>query len=336
MRIHGGCAASRAAATLTGMSTPSVVVVGSMNADDSIRVRTLPAPGETITALGVSTALGGKGANQAVAAVRGGASVRFIGAAGAADGDAVVAAIAAEGIGVDGVQRLEGVPTGRAIVMIDDAAENSIVVLAGANRGFDSESITAELAGLQPGELVLLQDEIPAEVNRAAAAAARAAGATVIWNAAPAPTSSEELVHDVDLLVVNEHELEAVAELLGVAQGGSGKGGSEAAGTAETDIDALLAAVARAIGADAVCTLGAEGAAYAVGGSTGRAPARRVEAVDTTAAGDTFVGYLAATAGADFGERLRLALGAGSLTVTTLGSAGSIPRRAEVEAFLAT
>ncbi|WP_431308026.1 PfkB family carbohydrate kinase [Arenivirga flava] len=108
-------------------------------------------------------------------------------------------------------------------------------------------------------------------------------------------------------------------------------------GAAETTgIDALLAAVAQAIGADAVCTLGAEGAAYAVGGVTGRAPARRVEAVDTTAAGDTFVGYLAASAGADFGERLRLALGAGSLTVTTLGSAGSIPRRAEVEAFLAT
>ncbi len=321
MRIHGGCAASRRAATLTGMSTPSVVVVGSMNADDSIRVRTLPAPGETITALGVSTALGGKGANQAVAAARGGASVRFIGAAGAADGDAVVAAIAAEGIDIDGVQRLEGVPTGRAIVMIDDAAENSIVVLAGANRGFAPESIEAALAGLQSGELVLLQDEVPAEVNRAAAAAARAAGATVIWNAAPAPTSPDELVHDVDLLVVNEHELEAVAALLGV----------EASG-----IDAMLAAVAQAIDGDAVCTLGAEGAAWVVGEESGRAPTRRVEAVDTTAAGDTFVGYLAATAGADFGERLRLALGAGSLTVTTLGSAGSIPRRDDVEAFLAT
>lgn len=321
MRIHGGCAASRPAATLTGMSTPSVVVVGSINADDSIRVRTLPAPGETITALGVSTALGGKGANQAVAAARGGASVRFVGAAGAADGDGVVAALAAEGIGVDDVQRLEGVPTGRAIVMIDDAAENSIVVLAGANRGFAPESIAAALDGLQPGDLVLLQDEIPAEVNRAAATAARAAGATVVWNAAPAPTSADELVHDVDLLVVNEHELEAVAVLLGVEA---------------TGIDAMLAAVAEAVDGDAVCTLGAEGAAYAVGGRTGRAPARRVEAVDTTAAGDTFVGYLAATAGAAFDERLRLALGAGSLTVTALGSAGSIPRRAEVEAFLAT
>lgn len=321
MRTHGGCAVSPAAATLAGMSSPSVVVVGSMNADDSIRVRALPAPGETITALGVSTALGGKGANQAVAAARGGASVRFVGAAGAADGDAVVAAIAAEGIDVDGVQRLEGVPTGRAIVMIDDAAENSIVVLAGANRGFAPESIAAALAGLQPGELVLLQDEIPAEVNRAAAAAARAAGATVIWNAAPAPTSAAELVHDVDLLVVNEHELEAVAELLGVQASG---------------IDAMLAAVAQAIDGDAVCTLGAEGAAWVVGEASGRAPARRVEAADTTAAGDTFVGYLAATAGADFGERLRLALGAGSLTVTTLGSAGSIPRRDDVEVFLAT
>nr|WP_284230025.1 PfkB family carbohydrate kinase [Arenivirga flava] len=206
------------------MSTPSVVVIGSMNADDSIRVRTLPAPGETITALGVSTALGGKGANQAVAAARGGASVRFVGAAGADDGDAVVGAIAAEGIDVEGVQRLEGVPTGRAIVMIDDAAENSIVVLPGANRGFPVESIEAQLAALQPGELVLLQDEIPAQVNRAAAAAARAAGATVVWNAAPAPTSADELVHDVDLLVVNEHELEAVAELLGVATGAGPEG----------------------------------------------------------------------------------------------------------------
>jgi len=302
------------------MSTPSVVVVGSMNADDSIRVRTLPAPGETITALSVSTALGGKGANQAVAAARGGASVRFVGAAGAADGEAVVAAIAAEGIDVEHVQRLEGVPTGRAIVMIDDAAENSIVVLAGANRGFSPGSVAEALAGIAAGELLLLQDEVPAEVNRAAAAAARAAGATVIWNAAPAPTSADELVHDVDLLVVNEHELEAVAALLEVPVDG---------------IDATLAAVASAIGGDAVCTLGAEGAAYAVDGETGRAPARRVEAVDTTAAGDTFVGYLAATAGGSFAERLRTALGAGSLTVTKLGSAGSIPLRAEVEAWLA-
>ncbi|MET0163329.1 MAG: ribokinase [Microbacteriaceae bacterium] len=302
------------------MSTPSVVVVGSMNADDSIRVRTLPAPGETITALSVSTALGGKGANQAVAAARGGASVRFVGAAGAADGEAVVAAIAAEGIDVEHVQRLQGVPTGRAIVMIDDAAENSIVVLAGANRGFSPGSVAEALAGIAAGELLLLQDEVPAEVNRAAAAAARAAGATVIWNAAPAPTSADELVHDVDLLVVNEHELEAVAALLEVPVDG---------------IDATLAAVASAIGGDAVCTLGAEGAAYAVDGETGRAPARRVEAVDTTAAGDTFVGYLAATAGGSFAERLRTALGAGSLTVTKLGSAGSIPLRAEVEAWLA-
>lgn len=291
-----------------------------MNADDSIRVRTLPSPGETITALGVSTALGGKGANQAVAAARGGASVRFVGAAGAADGEAVVAAIAAEGIDVEHVQRLEGVPTGRAIVMIDDAAENSIVVLAGANRGFSPDSVAGALAGIAAGELLLLQDEVPAEVNRAAAAAARAAGATVIWNAAPAPTSADELVRNVDLLVVNEHELEAVAALLGVPVDG---------------IDATLAAVAHAIGGDAVCTLGAEGAAYAVDGETGRAPARRVEAVDTTAAGDTFVGYLAATAGASFAARLRTALGAGSLTVTKLGSAGSIPQRAEVEAWLA-
>ncbi len=302
------------------MSTPSVVVVGSMNADDSIRVRTLPSPGETITALSVATALGGKGANQAVAAARGGASVRFVGAAGAADGEAVVAAIAAEGIDVEHVQRLEGVPTGRAIVMIDDAAENSIVVLAGANRGFSPETVDAALAGIAAGELLLLQDEVPAAVNRAAAAAARAAGATVVWNAAPAPTSADELVHDVDLLVVNEHELEAVARLLDVPVDG---------------IDATLAAVARSIGGDAVCTLGAEGAAYVVGGEAGRAPARRVEAVDTTAAGDTFVGYLAATAGESFPVRLRTALGAGSLTVTKLGSAGSIPQRAEVEAWLA-
>jgi ribokinase len=278
-----------------------------------------------LSARSADTALGGKGANQAVAAARAGADVRMVGAVGTRDGGAMLAALDADGIDTGGVARLDGTPSGRAFVFIDDAAENSIVVLPGANHAIPEAAVREACLALRPGDVVLLQNEIPAATSRLAAALAREAGAAVVWNAAPAPETAEELVPGHDLLLVNEHELMQVARLHGVTAAAR-----SAAGT-----DALLHGVARATGADVICTLGAAGAAYRVGGETGRAPARRVEAVDTTAAGDTFAGYFAALAGLPLRERLRRALDAASLAVTRPGASPSIPAKAEVESLSA-
>ncbi len=240
----------------------------------------------------------------------------MVGAVGAADGAPLVGALETDGIDVSAIARLEGTPSGRAVVLIDDAAENSIIVVPGANAGLDEDGVRAACEALAAGDVLLLQHEVPAAVSRLAAEHARAAGATVVWNAAPAPTAAEELVPGLDLLLVNEHELAAVAALLGVTADGT---------------DALIAGVAAATGADVVCTLGAAGAAYLVGGEAGTASARRVDAVDTTAAGDTFAGYLAALVELPLADRLRRALDAASLAVTRPGAAPSIPHRAEVE-----
>ncbi|GAA1187261.1 ribokinase [Streptomyces hebeiensis] len=301
------------------MST-RVTVVGSINTDDAIRLSRLPGPGETVGAHSSMTALGGKGANQAVAAVRAGASVRMAGAVGAADGAVLLDFLARDGIDIDAVARLEDTASGRAVVLIDDAAENCIVVVPGANHAIPAADVDRACAALRSGEVLLLQNEVPAHISARAARRAREAGAHVIWNAAPAPVSRGDIVADLDLLVVNEHELVVVATLLD---------------TPGQDLRSRLADLSDALGTDVVCTLGSDGAAYHLrGGESGHAPAPRVSAVDTTAAGDTFTGYLAALHTLPFEQRLRAALAAASLAVTRPGAAPSIPRRAELEPAL--
>lgn len=293
-----------------------ILVVGSINADDAIRLERFPGPGETVSARTLTSALGGKGANQAVAAARAGAEVRMVGAIGAADGDSLRGALEADGIDTSGVVSRPGTPSGRAIVLIDDEAENSIVVVPGANADIPAEAVKTACATLGVGDVLLLQHEVPIETSRLAAALGREAGATVVWNAAPAPTDLGQLVDDIDLLLVNEHELAAIAALLRVDG---------------TELDDLIAGVAAASTTDVICTLGAAGAAYRVAGESGVVAARRVNAVDTTAAGDTFAGYLAALHPLPLADRLRRALDAASLAVTRNGATPSIPHRTEVE-----
>ncbi|GAA2264764.1 hypothetical protein GCM10009853_017630 [Glycomyces scopariae] len=378
-------------------SRTRVLVVGSVNIDDAVRVPRFPGPGETLGARSSDTALGGKGANQAVAAARAGAAVRMVGAVGTRDGSAVLGALDADGIDTEGVARLDDLPSGRAFVFIDDRAENSIVIVPGANHAIPEAAVREACRALRPGEVLLLQNEIPAATSRLAARLAREAGATVVWNAAPAPEGLEELIEGHDLLLVNEHELDRIATLLGAtdnspsvhpgsatsraagpqcdagsaAQAGTGSAAATATGgspygestaislsgnDSRTDpatgssagaasgadpvapgsarsVETLLAAVASATGCDVICTLGAAGAAYRVGGVFGRAAARPVEAVDTTAAGDTFAGYFAALADLPLPQRLQRALDAASLAVTRPGTSPSIPARAEVEAL---
>lgn len=293
-----------------------VLVVGSINMDDAFRVDYLPHPGETIAAHSNRRGVGGKGANQAIAATQAGAKVLLVGAVGGSDGTHLRHEIANAGVDVEGVEVLEGTPTGRAVVLIDDDAENSIVILAGANAEIPAETVIRHCSALQAGDVVLLQHEIPAELSRLAARKARSAGASVIWNAAPAPTRVEDLVDDVDVLMVNETELAAVAALLKIDT---------------TTTSDLLREVSRTLSAGVICTLGDAGAAWCINGASGTTEARRVKAIDTTAAGDTFAGFYAALWHLPQGKRLRIALDAASLAVTRPGAADSIPSLAEVD-----
>lgn len=305
----------------------TVFVFGSINADTSYRMTRLPAPGETVVASAARTSPGGKGANQAIASAAAGATTRMVGTVGNdSDGSALRDALSDRGIHTASVTTSADSITGRAVVYVDDAGENSIVVLSGANESLNADVAATGLAEIGNADVLVLQNEVPAEANRAAAWLASAAGATVIWNAAPAPATAADLVRNIDLLVVNEHELTQISALLR---------STVASTTDSSDLVDVLSAVALELDTDAICTLGAEGAIFHVDGETGSVPAPKVRAVDTTAAGDTVVGYLAAHRDLPIEQRLHLAATAGALTVTREGASTSIPSLIDVEPLLA-
>jgi len=298
-----------------------VLVVGSLNQDLVVPVPRHPRPGETAIGGGLARHPGGKGANQAVAAARMGAAVRMIGRVGDdAFGQALIANLEREGVDTSGVRALSGVPTGVALITVDPRGENAIVVSPGANARLGPEDLSpAEFTGAR---VVLLQLEVPLDAVREAARLGKEAGARVILNAAPAQRLPEELLALLDLLVVNEHEAAAILE----------------ATPPETPEEALAQAraLARRVPVS-VITLGEKGLVYASGETSGHLPAFPVQAVDTTAAGDAFVGALAAALaeGAPLSDALRLGAAAGALAATRPGAQPSLPRRDEAVALLA-
>jgi ribokinase len=311
----------------------TVFVFGSINADTCYRVSSLPLPGQTVLADGTHASPGGKGANQAIASSAAGASTFMIGVVGDdTEASAMIRALGDRGVGVGGVVARPDVPTGRALVFVDDEGENSIVVLSGANALLDESVALEKLTTIGASDVLVLQNEVTAAANRAAVRVARRAGAVVIWNAAPAPVAPDDLIHDIDLLVVNENELAQLAALLGVQEPRSA-GADDVVRLLSETVDALRHE--RHMTIDAVCTLGADGAVYVSAEGSGRIHAPRVVAVDTTAAGDTLVGYLAAHLTLPLGERLELAGAAGALAVTREGASSSIPSLRDVERMLA-
>ncbi|HVD23583.1 MAG TPA: PfkB family carbohydrate kinase, partial [Lapillicoccus sp.] len=188
-----------------------MVVVGSLNLDVVVRTERLPLPGETLLATSIQRTGGGKGANQAVAAARAGSTgTSFIGAVGAdSDGEELLDGLTREGIDVSGVRRCDDQPTGIALITVDARAENTIVVAAGANSAV--ELAYADLERLRNADVVLAQLEIPQRVV-AQAAAARRPGAVFVLNAAPAAPLLPELMAQVDVVVVNEHEAVELAQ----------------------------------------------------------------------------------------------------------------------------
>jgi ribokinase len=300
----------------------NVIVVGSVNADLVVSVSELPRAGETVTGGTFARHGGGKGANQAVAAARAGASVAMVGAVGADDlGDEALRQLAAEGIDVAAVARLDGVPTGVAAIVVDAAGENFVAVASGANAEIDAavvEEAVPRLIGRGEHGVVLLGHEVLEPVVAAGIRAGRAAGWRVVLNPAPARRLSDDL--EGVILTPNAHEARAL--------------------TGEDDVEAAARALAARTGAPVLVTIGAEGALLVNGGDEGvtveRLPAPTVDVVDTTGAGDAVNGALAAelAAGRPLREAARFAMAAAALSTQAAGARAGMPRRADVLATL--
>lgn len=297
-----------------------MLVAGSANMDIVVRASRAPGPGETVLGRGYALYHGGKGANQAVAASRAGARTAFAGCLGRdAHGDALAAALAAEGIDLALTHRVAA-PTGVALITVEDDGENRIVVVPGANHVFGPEHLPARL---ESGTVLLVQLEIPIETVLAAAAKMREAGGITILNASPVAAIPAEtrlaLLDAADIVLVNETE---AAALLGIG----------------SLVDALEAARRLAHGRRAaVVTLGAQGVAWAEsGGGGGQMPAHQVAVVDTTGAGDAFAGAFACAVERDASleEAVRYGNAAGALAATRSGAQPSLPDRAAIVAFL--
>lgn len=290
-----------------------ISVFGSVNMDLVAYVSKAPARGETVTGRAFHTIPGGKGANQAIAAARAGARVAFLGAVGD-DGFGVQMrqTLVRSGVEVTGLRQVPGA-SGIAHIVVDDSGGNSIIVVPGAN-GTISGPSGEDLAVIARSAALLLQLELPMEAVIGAAQAARVSSAPVILTPAPTQPLPRELLEAVTLLVPNEHE---AADITGHA-----------------DPDDALAALLDLV-PEAVITLGSRGALYGSrGGERLRAPAVPVRAVDTTAAGDTFVGALAVarSEGRPPAEALRFASVAASISVTREGASTSMPTRQEIDA----
>jgi ribokinase len=300
-----------------------VIVVGAVNVDLVMRLPKLPAPGESVLGGALARHDGGKGANQAVAAARAGASVHLIGAVGAADGADSVAALTAEGVNVAAVAYLAG-PTGHAFVLVEDGSgENQIAVAAGANALVSADHVSGSLDALQltTADVVVLSFELPTAALRAAARAAAGAGTRLVVNPGPALPRSLDLL-DGAIATPNVHELAALAGSSGKASG-------------QPRADAL--ALSRRSGAPVIVTLGPRGALLADGAAAEHFAGHQVAVRDTTGAGDTFTGVLAASlaAGHDLRASVRRAVAASALAVTRDGARAGMPTTAQISALLA-
>lgn len=305
---------------MTGSAGRRVLAVGSVNADQTLRVARLVRPGETIRATGVSVAPGGKSANQAVAAARLGARSSFVGAIGDDHyGRLVLTALREAGVEVGGVKVITGEVTGQAAICVDDTGENSIVVLAGANDRLDADQLTPELfVGLG---VLMLCFEVAEEIVLAAAERAGEHGALVIINPSPIRPIPTRLSALTDVIIVNELEFR---HLTGADRSSDG---------------ALTSLGIPAV----VITRGAAGATVATPGAGGRwvrheVPGLPVRPVDTTGCGDAFTGALAArlVAGAELVEAVEFAVLVGAYAATGAGAQSSYPTRQQLDDWLAT
>lgn len=296
-----------------------IAVVGSLNMDLVVRTEEMPRPGETVHGQEFTTIPGGKGANQAAAAARLGAEVEMIGRVGEDDfGTNILDNMRAQGVGISHIVRDPEVASGIAMIIVDRAGENSIVVAPGANGQMTMQDVRAAQEMLAQTPYVIMQFEIPLSVVRETIALASQFGSRVILNPAPAYSVSSDFFEGLYCLVVNETETETFT------------------GLAVDDLDAAREAgqALREEGIPVVViTLGAQGALLLTEERTVHVPAHQVDVVDTTAAGDAFVGGLAVglLRGLEIAEAVRYATCAGTLTTTVLGAQTSLPSAEQVD-----
>jgi ribokinase len=298
-----------------------VFVMGSINQDFVLKVERRPKPGETVTNAELSTHNGGKGANQAAAAAFLGASVAFLGRVGDDEfGEPLVRALGEKGIDTTLIERASGASTGAAFITVTPDGENAITVAPGANRSLTPEDVDAASEAIGDARVLVAQMEIPVETVLQAVEVAAEMGTRTLVNLAPIFEIPHELLERLDPLVVNEHEAAFLLE-------------SEVEG-----VDGALSAVSRLLSLgsrSAVITVGEAGAVFANGESTGHLPAPKVDVVDTTGAGDAFVGALAVqlARGVPLEEAVAYAVRAGAAAVTKEGAQGALPTPDVVEAF---
>jgi len=293
-----------------------IVIFGSINLDLIGKVSRIPKPGETVPGTDFATAAGGKGANQALAARRAGAAVKLIGAAGKDSmGDQALALLRDGGVDLSEVKRLD-LPQGVAMIFVDEAGENVIGILPGANAEVTIEDAERTLGGLTSSDLLVVQQEIGAGATIRALSMARERGARSILNTAPFLPTTREAARRADIVVANETEFALLA--------GDG------------DLDEKMRDYVAATGRTIIVTLGPDGARAATPDASFNVPALKVVPVDTVGAGDTFVGYLAAGLGAglDLEAAMRRAAVAASLACLKPGAQPAIPQPAEVDAAL--
>ncbi|MFA6978546.1 MAG: ribokinase [Ignavibacteriaceae bacterium] len=301
-----------------------VVVIGSYNTDLRIKTSRIPRPGETIIGGIFSEGGGGKGANQAVAAVRAGAEVSFI------------ARVGNDLLGKEGIQRLAeeqintryifhdtDVPTGVAFIVVDNRGENSIVVASGANALLSPADIETAKDEITSATVLLLQLESPIDTIRAAIKKSHEHGTIVILNPAPAQPLEKSLLKEIDIITPNKVEAEMIT------------------GIKVTDEESLRSIVEKFFEfgiKNVFITLGSKGVFAGLPNSMEHIPAFNVCSVDSTGAGDVFSGSLAAfvAEGMDLEKAAKMANASASISVTRLGAQNSAPQRIEIENFLST
>jgi ribokinase len=304
------------------MNFPRIMVIGSSNTDMVVKLDRIPKPGETLLGENLVTAAGGKGANQAVAASRAGGAVTFVARVGRdALGEKALSGFAKEGINVNYIHQDKATPLGVALIFVGANGENSIAVAQGANAKLSLNDIRKAKSPLTHACVLVMQLETPLEIVQAAAEIAVKAGVPVILNPAPARKLPNKLLERISFLTPNETEAELLTGIKVDSESGAGKAA-----------DNLLAKGVKAV----IITLGKRGALLACRGEKRFVPGFQVQAVDTTAAGDTFNGALAvALAEGNSGEQaVRFANAAAALSVTRIGAQTSAPSRKEIEKFL--
>jgi ribokinase len=297
-----------------------ITILGSLNIDTTLKIDRFPLPGETVEAINKSSTAGGKGANQAVAAARLGAKTIFIGCVGRdSSGEYLIEALEEEGIDTANILHDEEAGTGTANILLDEAGQNSIVIYGGANRKLTSAQIQAAAGQIATSEFLVAQFETSTAMTLEAFKIAHQKGVKTILNPAPAHEIAPELLRVTDLIVPNEIESRLLT-------------GIEI--TNQTSMEQTAAAFRKMGVNNLIITLGSRGVYYASEDQSVLMPAFKVKAVDTTAAGDTFIGALAAKLNSDFSnlaEAIKFAQKASSITVQRLGAQVAIPTLAEIE-----